>query len=184
VFAPAALAGAVFGTLAGEAVSGTGLLIGFVPVLIAAAAFTWSRAGAGGEEDRACPPLDRDRTVIAGLAVGLLTGFFGVGGGFLIVPMLALTMRFPLRRAIGTSLVIVGFVSLFALVAHLLRDHELDLAVATSMALACAAGALGGAQLASRVPQRQLGHAFALLLVAVGAYVLVATALLGGPPRT
>ena len=65
-----------------------------------------------GHEDRACPPLDRDRTLIAGVAVGLLTGFFGVGGGFLVVPMLALAMRFPLRRAIGTSLVIVGFVSL------------------------------------------------------------------------
>jgi uncharacterized protein len=182
LFAPAALVGAAIGTLAGEAVSDTFLLLGFVPVLLAAAALTWRRAGAGGEEQGACPPLDRDRVLIAGFAVGLLTGFFGVGGGFLIVPMLALAMGFPLRRAIGTSLVIVGIVSLFALAAHLLRDHELDVAVAAAMALACAAGALAGARLTQRVPQRRLGHAFALLLVAVGAYVLVATAVLGGPP--
>ena len=182
LFAPAALGGAVIGTLAGEAVSDGVLLIGFVPVLLAAAAFTWSRAGSGGDEDRACPPLDRDRTLIAGLTVGLLTGFFGVGGGFLIVPMLALAMRFPLRRAIGTSLVIVGFVSFAALVAHLLRSHDLDVPVAASMALACASGALAGARLGERLPQRRLGHAFALLLAAVGGYILVAAALLGGPP--
>ena len=77
----------------------------------------------------------------AGVTVGLLTGFFGVGGGFLVVPMLALAMRFPLRRAIGTSLVIVGFVSLAGLGAHLARDADLDTGVAAAMAVSCAAGA-------------------------------------------
>jgi uncharacterized protein len=182
LFAPAAVAGAVCGTVAGEAVSDAVLLIGFVPVLFGAAAFTWRRAGADAEDDHACPPLDRDRTLIAGLAVGLLTGFFGVGGGFLVVPMLALTMRFSLRRAIGTSLVIVGFVSLAGFGAHLSRDADLDAGVAVAMAVTCAAGALVGARLSDRVPQRALGHAFALLLGAVGVYILIEGVLLGGPP--
>ena len=181
LFAPATLVGAILGTLAGQAVSDAVLLIGFVPVLLGAAAFTWRRAGAGGEADRACPPLDRDRTLIAGVAVGLLTGFFGVGGGFLVVPMLALTMGFPLRRAIGTSLVIVGFVSLAGLGAHLSRGADLDAGIAAAMAVACAAGALAGARLSERLPQRALGHAFALLLGAVGVYILIEGALLGGP---
>ena len=181
-FAPAALIGAVAGTIAGAAVSETVLLLGFVPVLMAAALLTWRRAGASGDEGGGCPPLDRDRTLVAGLAVGLLTGFFGVGGGFLIVPMLALTMRFPLRRAIGTSLVIVGFVSLVALSAHLVRDQAFDAGTAAALALACAVGAVGGARLAERVPQRRLGHAFAVLLGAVGAYIAIATAIMGGPP--
>jgi len=126
VFAPAALVGAVVGTLAGEAVSAAALLIGFVPVLFAAAAFTWRRADAGGEDDRSCPPLAGGHALVAGLVVGLLTGFFGVGGGFLVVPILVLAMRFPLRRAIGTSLVIVGFVSIAGLAAHVWRGSDFD----------------------------------------------------------
>jgi hypothetical protein len=181
VVATAALAGAVAGTLAGAAVSDAVLLIGFAPVLLGAAAFTWRRADAGGEADLACPPLDRSRTLAAGLTVGLLTGFFGVGGGFLVVPMLALAMRFPLRRAIGTSLVIVGFVSLAGLAAHLARDADLDTGVAAAMAVSCAAGAFAGARLGELLPQRALGHAFALLLSAVGLYILIEGALLGGP---
>jgi uncharacterized protein len=113
---------------------------------------------------------------------GLLTGFFGVGGGFLLVPTLALTMGFPLRRAIGTSLVIVGFVSLAGLGAHLWRGADLDVGVAAAMAGACAAAALAGARLSERLPQRALGHAFAVLLGGVGAYILFEGALLGGPP--
>jgi uncharacterized membrane protein YfcA len=184
LFAPAALVGAVLGTLGGQAVSDAVLLIGFVPVLLAAAAFTWRRAEAGGQDEGACPPLDRARTLVAGAAVGLLTGFFGVGGGFLVVPMLALTMRFPLRRAIGTSLVIVGFVSLVGLGAHLSRGVEVDAGIAAAMAAACAAGALAGARLCERLPQRILGHAFAVLLGGVAAYMLLEGALLGGPPAT
>ena len=184
VFVPAALAGAVIGTLAGEAVSGTVLLIGFVPVLFAAAAFTWRRAdGHGnGEVDRRCPALDRDRALVAGFAVGALTGFFGVGGGFLVVPMLVLAMGFPLRAAIGTALVIVGFVSLAGLSAHLLRGSNLGVDVAATMAVACALGAVAGARFSERLPQRALAHGFSVLLTVVGAYMLVEAALFGGPP--
>jgi uncharacterized membrane protein YfcA len=58
--------------------------------------------------------------------------------------MLALTMGFPLRRAIGTSLVIVAFVSLVGLGAHLSPDADLDVAIAAAMAVACAVGAFCG----------------------------------------
>ena len=180
VFVPAALAGAVAGTLANEAASGAVLLLGFVPLLLAAAAFTWSRAGAGTGEDESCPPLERNRTLLAGVAVGALTGFFGVGGGFLVVPILAFAMHFPLRRAIGTSLVIIGFVSVAGLAAHLWRDADLDAGLTAAMALGCAAGALAGARLGAHVPQRTLGRTFAVLLGAVGAYILLASALTGG----
>jgi hypothetical protein len=182
LFAPAALTGALAGTLANAAVSGAALLLAFVPVLFTAAAFTWRRAGAGSGGDESCPPVDAGRTLFAGLIVGLLTGFFGVGGGFLVVPMLALALRFPLRRAIGTSLVIVAFVSLAALAAHLWRDADLEPSVVAAMALGCAAGALAGVSLGERLPQRTLGHAFALLVAAVGVYILIASAWLGGPP--
>lgn len=183
LFAPAAVCGAGAGALASAAVSGTVVLLAFVPVLFGAAALTWRRAA---DEDTGaegtCPPLDHRRTLAAGVAVGALTGFFGVGGGFLVVPMLALGMRFPLRRAIGTSLVIVALVSLAALAVHLGRSSELDAPVAFGMAAGCAAGALLGTRLADRLPRRTLGHAFALLVAVSGLYVLVATLVAGGPP--
>ena len=173
-FVPGALGGAVAGTLANEAVGGVVLLLAFVPVLLAAAVFTWRRAERPVDGEEGCPPLDRRRTFAAGLAVGALTGFLGVGGGFLVVPLLVLGMRFPLRRAFGTSLVIVGFVSLAGLVAHVWRGADLDAGPAAAMALGCALGAVAGVRWGARLPRRALGRAFALLLVAVAAFVLAA----------
>ena len=180
VFTPAALAGVVAGTVANEAVGGEVLMLAFVPVLLAAAVFSWRRAGAPAGGEHACPPLDRGRAVVAWLAVGGLTGFFGVGGGFLVVPVLALAMGFSLRRAIGTSLVIVGFVSIAGLAVHFWRGAEIDAGPVVAMAIGCAIGALAGARLGTRLPQRTLGRAFALLLAGVGAYILVASAVTGG----
>jgi uncharacterized membrane protein YfcA len=109
--------------------------------------------------------------------VGGLTGFFGVGGGFLVVPMLALAMRFPLKRAIGTSLVIVAFVSVVALVTHLARAGELDAGVTIAMAASCAIGGFAGSRVGARLPRATLGHAFALLVAGVALYVLAAEGL-------
>ena len=183
IFAPAAVGGAVIGTFANEAVSGTAVLLAFVPVLFAAALLMWRRTGTdAASAEEACPALDPMRTLAAGGLVGGLTGFFGVGGGFLVVPMLALGMRFPLRRAIGTSLVIVALVSLAALAAHLWRSAELDTGVTLGMAGGCVAGALIGTRLGEHLPQRVLAQAFALLVALAGLYVLLATVLAGGPP--
>ena len=96
--------------------------------------------------------------------------------------MLALGMRFPLRRAIGTSLVIVALVSLTALTAHLWHSAELNTGVTLGMASACVAGALIGTRFGERLPQRTLAHAFALVVAIAGLYVLLATVLSGGPP--
>ena len=74
---------------------------------------------------------------------------------------------------------IVGFVSVAGLAVHLWRGAEVDAGLTAAMALGCAIGALAGARLAARVPQRTLGRSFSMLLVAVGAYLLVVSALPG-----
>ena len=188
-FTAAALPGIALGTLAAEAVSGELLLAGFALVMLAAAHATWRKANdhepepdGTWEGGGACPPLRLPRDLIAGAAVGLVTGFFGVGGGFLIVPTLAIALAFTMRTAIGTSLVIITATSLLGLAAHLLAGRSLDAGVTATMTAACVAGAVAGAALASRIPQRQLGRGFALLVVAVAAYLLVSVAFLGGPP--
>lgn len=189
-FTLAAVPGLVAGTLAGEAVSGGVLLGAFALIMLAAAAATWRKADdeepADGtrERDGACPPLRLTRDLLAGVLVGLLTGFFGVGGGFLIVPTLAIALAFTMRTAVGTSLAIITATSSIGLAVHLLAGRSLDLGITTAMTAACVAGALVGARLASHVPQRTLGRAFALLVCGVAAYLLVSAAFLGGPPTT
>ena len=188
-FTAAALPGIAVGTVAAEAVSGALLLASFALVMLAAARATWRKADdhnpepAGAwESGGACPPLRLPRDLIAGAAIGLVTGFFGVGGGFLIVPTLAIALAFTMRTAIGTSLVIITVTSLLGLAAHLVAGRSLDAGVTATMTVACVVGAVAGAALASRIAQRQLGRGFALLVVGVAAYLLVSVAFLGGPP--
>ncbi|GAC1434343.1 MAG: sulfite exporter TauE/SafE family protein [Solirubrobacteraceae bacterium] len=189
-FTLAAIPGLVAGTLAGASVSGSALLGTFALIMLAAAAATWRKAGeqqpihGTWERGGTCPPLRMPRDVLAGVLVGFLTGFFGVGGGFLIVPTLAIALAFTMRTAVGTSLAIITATSSIGLVVHLLAGRGLDLAVTTTMTVACVAGALLGAAAATRVPQRDLGRAFALLVCGVAAYLLVSATLLGGPPRS
>ncbi len=187
-FTLAAVPGLVAGTFAGEAVSGSALLGAFALIMLAAAAATWRKADndepADGtwESGGSCPPLRPPRDVLAGILVGFLTGFFGVGGGFLIVPTLAIALAFTMRTAIGTSLAIITATSLIGFGVHLLAGRSLDLEITTVMTSACVVGALAGVVAATRVPQRTLGRAFALLVCGVAAYLLVSAAFLGGPP--
>jgi uncharacterized membrane protein YfcA len=189
VFSVAALPGVVAGTAAGNAVSGPLLIAAFAGVMLAAAAGTWRRAGRHpADEPRAarpvCPPLKAARDAGAGLAIGFMTGFFGVGGGFLVVPTLAIALAFSMRPAVATSLAIITVTSLSGLAAHLVADRAIDVPVTAAMAAACAAGAYGGASLAARAPQRRLARGFAVLVTAVAAYLLVSAAFLGGPPSS
>ena len=117
----------------------------------------------------------------AGLGVGLMTGLFGVGGGFLIVPALAICLALSMRLAVGTSLAIITGSSLLGLATHLLAGRGFDVPVTATMTAACAAGALAGAAIAGRVPQRVLGGAFAVVVAAVAAYLLLSATLLGVP---
>ena len=187
-FTAAAVPGIVAGTLVANAVGGSALIAAFAVVMLGAALATWRRAGAQREEHDDgwagddCPPLRLPRVVLAGAVIGFVTGFFGVGGGFLIVPTLAIALAFTMRTAVGTSLAIIAATSLLGIATHLLAGRTLDLGLTATMAIACAAGAVAGAALAGRVPQRALGRAFALLLVTVAAYLLVSVAFLGGPP--
>ena len=67
------------------------------------------------------------RDLVAGAGVCFLTGFFGVGGGFLIVPTLAIALAFTMRTAVGTSLAIITGTSLLGLAVHLLAGRGIDL---------------------------------------------------------
>lgn len=173
-FAFPAAAGSLLGTLGSRSVDGPTLVLAFVPVMLLAAVLTWRGAGTQGE-DGACPHPPTAKIVVSGLAVGLLTGFFGVGGGFVIVPILTLWLETPFRRAVATSLVIITITGVAALASHLLAGSRPDLAVTLTLGLATGTGALLGTQIAERLPQRVLRRGFSVLVGAVALALLVDT---------
>ncbi|MDQ3728910.1 MAG: TSUP family transporter, partial [Actinomycetota bacterium] len=170
--APAA-AGSVLGSVANTAVGTKALILMFVPVMLVASAATWQRAAqAPGEDPERCPDVPARRIVGAAVGVGLLTGFFGVGGGFLIVPVLALSLGFGFRRAVATSLVIITLTGCAALVSHLAIGASIDVPVTIALALATGVGALLGSHIADRVPQATLGRASAVVVALLALFLL------------
>jgi len=112
------------------------------------------------------------QVVTAGLIVGFLTGFLGVGGGFIIVPALVLSLRYDMPVAIGTSLLVISLNSGVALLAR--GGHEtFHWGVIVPFTLAAIAGSTGGKRVADKVSGTSLTRAFAVLLLAVAAYVLL-----------
>jgi uncharacterized membrane protein YfcA len=108
----------------------------------------------------------------AAMGVGLLTGFFGVGGGFVIVPALVLALGFEMPVAVGTSLLVIAINSAAALAVRLGSHTSLDWPLLGVFTLAALAGALAGTRVASRVDASRLTAAFTVLLIVVAAYSL------------
>jgi uncharacterized membrane protein YfcA len=182
--APAAV-GSLLGALANVAVSGRVLILSFVPIMLLAAGATWQRAGVDRADDDAdCPPASARVVALAGLAVGATTGFFGVGGGFMIVPMLTLGMKLAFRRAVATSLVIITLTGLAALASHLVAGAAPDLPVTAVLGGSTALGALAGTATAGHLPQQALARGFAIIVTLVALFLLTDTLLLGGPPTS
>ncbi len=173
----------VLGTLAGAELGlrtpGERLLFLFAAVMLLAAAFMWRGPGAAS----ASPERPRGREwlkaalelVPVGFAVGTLAGFFGIGGGFLIVPALVWAARFDVKTAIGTSLVAVTAFGLSTALRYGAAG-KLDFPVAGLFVLGGVAGGVVGTILSRRTPRETLRRAFAGVLVAVAGYMLVRNA--------
>lgn len=175
-FAVSAVAGSAAGTALSAALPAALLLIVFALVMALAARSTWQRAGRPAAGEQGCPKARARVLVPVGLAVGALTGLIGVGGGFVVVPALAVGLSFGMREAIGTSMVIVTISSLAGLSAHLVAGSPFDTGLALTMGTAMVIGALAGAVVAPRVSTRRLGRGFAVLVASVAVLVLGLTA--------
>lgn len=110
------------------------------------------------------------KVALGGAAVGFLTGFLGVGGGFLVVPALVIMLRMRMTLAIGTSLLIIALNSVSSMISRIGVAH-LDWRIIVPFTLGAVTGTLVGKRVADRLPGHTLGIAFAWLLVAVGLFV-------------
>ncbi|HET9738624.1 MAG TPA: sulfite exporter TauE/SafE family protein [Solirubrobacteraceae bacterium] len=183
LFSAPAAAGSLVGAVANSAVSGDVLVLAFIPVMLAAAGATWQRAGADRpDDDRGCPQPSWRRVVAAGFGVGALTGFFGIGGGFLVVPLLSVWLGVGFRRAVATSLVIIALTGIAALASHLVAGAAPHVGLTAVLGGSTATGALLGTMVGRRLPQASLGRAFAVVVALVAVVLLVDTLVLGGPP--
>lgn len=177
VFAIAGVTGAAIGAELGKAVEGERLLALFGVLMIGVGASMLRKRKTAPQPD---VRLTRDtasqllpRLVPIGFGVGLLAGFFGIGGGFLIVPGLMLATAMPLANAIGTSLVAVTALgattaSSYALSGYI--DWPLAVVLIGGGFAGSAAGVVLGRRLAGRKRTLDLGFAMGVMLV--GAYVI------------
>jgi uncharacterized membrane protein YfcA len=159
--------GAMAGSRLGRLLPAAWLMTAFALVAVAAGLTLLFRRGIG------LPRMARRHPgVVAStaLGVGFLTGLLGVGGGFLIVPALALVLGLPMPRAVGTSLAVIAVncaAGLATAAATLAPGHILVTAVFAGFALV---GTLAGARTASRAHPDVLRRAFGVLVLGVGVY--------------
>jgi uncharacterized membrane protein YfcA len=112
---------------------------------------------------------------IVGLGAGILSGLFGVGGGFIVVPALVLFSGMEIQRAIGTSLLAIALISASGTASHLLSGKDLSLGIAGLFTSGSIAGLLAGSWLAQRLAGPTLQKVFAAAIVVVAGYVMVRT---------
>jgi uncharacterized protein len=110
-------------------------------------------------------------TLLVGLGVGFLTGFLGVGGGFLVVPALVLFAGLPMRLAVGTSLLVIAIKSAAGFVGHL-GEGELRLSKTIAFTVAAVAGTLVGEHFTRRVPAERLRRMFACFVILVAVFLI------------
>lgn len=113
------------------------------------------------------------RVALVATITGALTGFFGVGGGFAIVPALTLVLHLPIKRAASTSLLIMAITAVVALVARAQTSLNVDLGVIGAFTVASMLGGVVGAPLTRKVSSQKLTASFAALLLAVAVATLV-----------
>jgi uncharacterized membrane protein YfcA len=107
------------------------------------------------------------RASAIGWGVGLLTGFFGIGGGFLIVPALMILLEFPIRLAIGTSFLIIALISIGGVVGHL-KLAALDYFLTGLVLLGSMLGLVFGSRVTRLMSSKHLRRGVAILIGAIG----------------
>lgn len=169
--------GAYLGAWAGAYVDSRLQLAVFVLLMAVAAWFMWH----GRNQAKAAAEVNILRIVIDGLVVGAITGFVGVGGGFLIVPALVLLGGVSMVMAIGTSLLIiaaksfVGFGKYYAVLSE--QGYSFDWQVIGLVAAFGVLGSFAGAAIGARLPKHLLQKGFAIFLLLMAGFVLTQSVL-------
>lgn len=170
IFGAVAMSGTYLGARLAVFFSGAAQLILFAGVMLIAAFFMF-RDKTSVSEAEAHEKMPLGLIVAEGLAVGVLTGLVGVGGGFLIVPALVLLGKVPMKAAVGTSLLVIAMKSASGFVGYL-GQVEIPWAFMGLFTAVAIAGSFGGTYIARFVPQEMLKKGFAAFLIVMGVFIL------------
>ncbi|MFB7368098.1 sulfite exporter TauE/SafE family protein [Streptomyces hydrogenans] len=171
LFGAFSMVGAYGGGRLAAYIPGTALLIAFALMMLATAFAMLRRPRTAREPKARHGDLPVKHIAVEGLVVGAVTGLVGSGGGFLVVPALALLGGLPMGIAVGTSLLVIAMKSFAGLAGHL-SGVSLDWGLALTVTAAAVLGSLAGARLAGRIPQQVLRKAFGWFVVVMGVFVL------------
>ncbi|MFP3231199.1 MAG: sulfite exporter TauE/SafE family protein [Acidilobus sp.] len=185
VFAGVGLIGALLGTYLGHITPGESLLLYFAIAMIVLGVYIGffrhaASAGSREEVDRVleaasrCPKLTRRVTTIvaaSGFLVGLISGYFGIGGGFLIVPALMFSSGLCIARAIGTSLLSVGTFGVASGLEYAVYGDTLFI-ISALYVVGGVLGGYAGTGLAVKAPKKTLQRAYGIIIVLVGIYMI------------
>lgn len=119
--------------------------------------------------------VGKDRTLpllVPGIVIGLITGLLGAGGGFLIIPTLVLLIRLPMKRAVGTSLLIIAINSLFGFVFSL-HQVQLDWSLLLIFTALATGGVFVGSALSKRIDGDTLKKGFGWFVLVMAVYILI-----------
>ena len=177
VFAGAGVLGALAGSSLGKAIDGQKLLFLFALLMFVVGAAMFRRRGGEGDAEVRIDRRIALRLVVVGFLTGALAGFFGIGGGFLVVPGLILGAGMPMIYAVGSSLFSVGAFGLTT-AANYAWAGLIDWRIAALFIGGGVAGGWAGAWLAGRLGARKamLNRLFAGLIFLVGGYTLLRSA--------
>ena len=195
LFAAAGMVTAPLGSWLGEFLPPRLLLVAFAMLMLLIALRMWWRAdqaipppaaSCGPEEGPSCSRdpegklrlTSRCAMLLAtvGLTVGLLSGLFGVGGGFLIVPALVTFASMGLSRAVGTSLLVMSLVGLAGVAGHLWQGREIPWELTLLFVAGSVPGLFVGSALTRRLSRPLLSRIFAVMILAVAIFVIARTA--------
>ena len=170
-FGAVAMAGSFAGARLSQLVDGR-FQLALLGLMMGGAALSMLRsASTTAASDEPAPQRPLALIAAAGIAVGILTGLVGVGGGFLIVPALVLLGGVPMKQAIGTSLAVITMNTLAGFAGYAGQVH-IDWTAMGLFAGVAIAGILLGTRLVAHVSVVQLKRGFAFFLLAVAAFVL------------
>jgi uncharacterized membrane protein YfcA len=192
LFAAAGMIGAPIGSWLSRHIPDNVLLGTFSLLMIVISIRMWTKAGSHINEhalhiaDDDGPTCSRDPEGklritsdcalllgVVGISAGILTGLFGVGGGFIIVPALVIFSGMGMQQAIGTSLLVISLVSVSGVASHLLAGRHLEMTTAVIFSFGSVAGLVAGSRLSRRFSGPLLQKVFAAAIVAVALYVVV-----------
>ncbi len=156
------------GALINKQIKGPVLLLIFALLMICIGYMMASRKAPEKKEMTGPATINYPRILTLGFLTGLASGFFGIGGGFLLVPALFLGANLKMKEAIATSLFIIFLFGMFGLASYLIQGREINLMISTVFVAGGSLGGIIGAFYAKRIDQLWLRRIFSVFIILIG----------------